>query len=278
MGCNFYKQIFHAYKKIKDLTEPAIIEKRNKLIEKVKIAIKKHDREYQEVYSTVHEIRLFDFLLREKISVEMHTDKTVGPDFICDLGYIECVSITKGKEENKHSFETIMGGTTNRYLAGESRITTALLEKNTKYNKYIEKNILDLNKSRIIAISTSILSNEVNHVLSSKLLQKILYGIDSQVVSIKNKEINDFYSYNATVRKGENQFKTAYFLDEKFKNISAVILNHNAFTEDINKNYFEICLNPNATIPLKIEKIQNLKYLYLKSKNEKEYVFNWHII
>ena len=280
MGRNFYKQIFECYQKIKEAQDDAVLEKLDKLIEKVEISIQNRDREYQEVYSVIHEIRLYDFLQRNNISVRMSSDKVAGPDFECDFGYIECVSITKGKEKNKKAFENAMSNSINRYKAGETRITSVLSEKKSKYEKYIANKNIDITKPRIIAVSTSILSNEVHHELSTTLMQKILFGIDTPVVSVKKRGVNtisseELYLYNDITKDNNKELKSAYFMDDDFKNISAVILNHNAFTEDINKAYFEIYLNPNANAPINISKIQNLNYFFLKSISDDEMIFGW---
>ena len=280
MGRNFYKQIFECYQKIKETQDDAVLEKLDKLIEKVEISIQNRNREYQEVYSVIHEIRLYDFLQRNNISVRMSLDKVAGPDFECDFGYIECVSITKGEGKNKKAFENAMSNSINRYKAGETRITSVLSEKKSKYEKYIVNKNIDITKPRIIAVSTSILSNEVHHELSTTLMQKILFGIDTPVVSVKKQGVNtisseELYLYNDITKGNNKEFKSAYFMDDDFKNISAVILNHNAFTEDINKAYFEIYLNPNANVPINISKIQNFNYFFLKSISDDEMIFGW---
>lgn len=280
MGRNFYKQIFECYQKIKEVQDDAVLEKLDKLIEKVEISIQNRNREYQEVYSVIHEIRLYDFLQRNNISVRMSSDKVAGPDFECDFGYIECVSITKGEGKNKKAFENAMSNSINRYKTGETRITSVLSEKKSKYEKYIVNKNIDITKPRIIAVSTSILSNEVHHELSTTLMQKILFGIDTPVVSVKKQGVNtisseELYLYNDITKGNNKEFKSAYFMDDDFKNISAVILNHNAFTEDINKAYFEIYLNPNANVPINISKIQNFNYFFLKSISNDEMIFGW---
>lgn len=281
MEVNFYKQIFACYGKIKNLDATPVVEKRKKLIDKVKIAIQKRDIEYQEVYSVVHEIRLFDYLRQKNIGIMMHTDISAGPDFECDFGYIECVSITKGEGENKNVFEQIMKGRNNRYKAGGLRIASVLCDKKQKFMNYITDKKICNKKPCIIAVSTSILSNEVHHELSSTLMKKLLFGIDVQVIcfkkeGVKTSETEDFYLYNPSVSKNGKEFVTGYFWNDDFKDISAVILNHNAFTEDINDEYFEIYLNPNANVPIDIQSIQEFKYFYLKSKNTKEILFDWN--
>lgn len=279
LGCNFYKQIFKSYKKIKNAGDPISIEKSKKLIKKAKLAINTHDREHQEVYSAIHEIRFFDFLRQKGIDVIMHSDVTAGPDFECDFGYIECVSITKGQGKNKTEYERIMSGHINRYKAGEPRIASSIYDKKCKYESYLKNKIIDNTKPRIIAVSTSILSNEVHHELSADLIKKVLYGIYTPVMQVQKNDNNKYfsnicYSYNTITRKGEMTFETGYFWKEDFKDVSAVILNHNAFTEDIEEDYFEIYLNPNANTPIDIKKIKDLSCFYLKSKTENNFVFH----
>ena len=280
MGCNFYKQIFNCYQKLSSINNVVVKEKQNKLIDKVEIAIQKRDREYQEVYSVIHEIRLYDFLRRKSIGTRMNSDLDAGPDFESDFGYIECVSVTKGEGKNRDVFNETMSGRVNRYTAGEPRITSVIVDKKKKYDGYIVNNNIDKTKPRIIAVSTSILSNEVCCDLLAELMRKVLYGIDTPVIRVKKQgekiiDTEEFFIYNNITTDKNKKFQSAYFENDDFKDISAVILNHNAFTEDINDKYFEIYLNPNANIPVDIQKVQGFKYFYLKSSREGEKIYAW---
>ena len=112
-------------------------------------------------------------------------------------------------------------------------------------------------------------------------MQKLLYGVGCMIMrceknngGIKWKE--PYNKFDDIVKKGDIEFNAAYFLNEEYNNISAVILNHNPFTEDIDKEYCQIYLNPNATIPIDTEKIKEFKYFYMKSYDVNSITFDWH--
>lgn len=279
---NFNKKIFSTYRKLVDLTDDTRVEKQKKLLKRAKEAIKRKDVEYQGVYSVVHEIEVFDFLKKEGLDVKMHTDKKSGPDIDCTLGYIECVSITKGDGENGEYFEEIIDGAHNGYKAGESRISSNLYDKWNKYEKYLNDNVIERNKPRIIAISTTMLSNRVHHTLSSVSIIKVLYGIDNPIWLFEKSGnrfiyVGEEYSYDDIIHKKNTIVKGAYFTNKLYHNISAVVLNNNAFTEEITEDRFEIYLNPYADIPIEIEKIQKFKHFYLESCVEDGLVYRTNI-
>lgn len=162
--------------------------KKDKLDYSYKQLCETEDCELQEFYSIVHELRTYYFLCNNNLTVHVQDDNHIGPDFLCsEIGYIECISITKGAvgTECRKYVEKCLSRSMNRYLAALPRITSAIIDKKNKYETYLSKQAIDPNIPRLIAINTSIFSNEFNSDSIIDLLLKILYGIGCQIMRVK---------------------------------------------------------------------------------------------
>lgn len=161
-----------------------IISKRTKLDVSYNKLCELEDHEHQEFYSVVHELRLYSYLKQIGISVSAANDNKAGPDFISDIGYIECVCLTKGEKgtPQRKCLDDCLRGSMNRYVAALPRLTSVLLDKQKKFSDYLSRNLIDENKPRIIAVNTSIFSNEFHSDSNLDLALKVLYGIGCQTM------------------------------------------------------------------------------------------------
>ena len=120
------------------------------------------------------------------------------------------------------------------------RITSAIIDKKNKYEMYLSKQAIKQNIPRLIAINTSIFSNEFHSDLIIELLLKILYGIGCRTIKIKKNSASfieedgiETHQYNDVGKKNWNvELKLNYFGQEDFRNISAIILENNAIGEN----------------------------------------------
>lgn len=78
--------------------------------------------ELQEFYSIVHELRLYQYIKDLGIAINAANDEKAGPDFITDLGYIECISATKGLlgTPERQWLDKRLKESMNRYIAALS--------------------------------------------------------------------------------------------------------------------------------------------------------------
>lgn len=139
----------------------------------------------QEFYSVVHELRLYQYIKDLGITVSVLNDNKTGPDFITDLGYIECVSATKGLKglPERHYLETQLKHSMNRYVSAIPRLSSVIADKAKKYGIYLKDNVINEKIPRIIAINTSIFSNEFHYKLNLDNILKILYGIGCRTMN-----------------------------------------------------------------------------------------------
>ncbi len=256
---------------------PAIIAKRKKLASAYKKLCQTQDAELQEFYSIVHELKIYHYLLTNGCKIEAQDDRKQGPDFKCqELGYIECVSVTKGEPGTpaRKYVDKILSGDWNRYKAALPRITSSLKDKKEKYQLYLNSGVLDTNKPRLIAINTSSLY-DLRMDLMVDLCLEILFGIGNQVLdfdfdSAKSSDAaTEFHIYNNVGKKDNTRvLQLDYFSLEEFKNISAIILVNNTIGEDIKKEQFTVFVNPNAAVPLYQERLNCARYFIMSAPNK----------
>ena len=243
------------------------------------------DIELQDFYSIVHELRTYDFLKKNCITVIASNDTNAGPDFCCkELGYVECVSVTKGEGNNIKYIDECLSKDSNRYEAALSRITSKILDKTINYEKYLLDNTIEHNIPRIIAISTSCFANDVESSLIIDLMLKILYGIGSEIALFRPKglletaenKIKTHEYDNIGYKNRETELILDYFHQEYYKKISAIILENNALTEKIEKKYFNIFINPLAETPLNPSSCGKFQYFTRESYIEQKESYRWH--
>ena len=253
-------------------------QKKDKLDYSYRQLCKTEDCELQEFYSIVHELRTYHFLRSNNLDITAQNDKLIGPDFLCkELGYIECISITKGSNGTKGRIylDNQLSECTNRYMSALPRITSAIIDKKNKYETYLCKQAIEPNIPRLIAINTSIFSNEFHSDLIFDLFLKVLYGMGCPIITIQknkmssvNKKLIELHKFDDKGKKhGNLELQLNYFAQDDFKSISAIIAENNSIKEKIEKKYFTIFLNPIATIPLEIE-TQNCFQYFKKVKTE----------
>lgn len=245
---------------IKNSDNTNILKKKDRLEEAYLGLIENNDFEHEPFYSIVHELRTYDFLSKKGYIMLPSDDNKGGPDFYNDkLGYVECVSVTKGDEWNKKYVDEVLARNTNRYESALSRITSQIKDKTDKYASYLNKKIIEDNKPRIIAINTSIFSNEFHHNLISVLMIKILYG---NIIKFDNDTSNIFkiHFYDDDKEKMlEKTLELDYFLNEYFSNISGIILINNFIGEEITDDLFTLFLNPIAKVKLNKDYIKQIR-------------------
>lgn len=235
-------------------------------------------------YSIVDELRFYDFLTKHGFTISASNDNKGGPDYYCSqIGYIECVSATKGNlgTPEREWIETALLEKHCRYKSLIPRISAAINSKRDKYDNYINNGIIDVTEPKIIEVSISMLSDEVRSELLEKSTQQILYGMGTQCM-LYNKQTGfvsdniEWRDYNKMVKKYNKSFPTDYFHDPKYNIISAVILTSNAFTEQLIDDKVFVFLNPNADIPINIDALTNLNYFYRINTNDHYEDYAWH--
>ena len=261
-------------------SDKAILNKEEKLNKAYKKLVENDDEELQEFYSIVHELKTYHFLKTKGLAITAQNDNKKGPDFYCEeLGYIECVSVTRGEKgtECREYIEKCLARISLTYLAALPRITSVIIDKKKKFEDYLSKKTIDSQVPRIIAINTSVFSNLFCSDSIFRLLLQILYGADNQVfwVSKNTKSFIDegegvnTYRYNDKGYKHDHlELDLAYFEKEEYQNISAIILESNAITETDIENNFIIFTNPNANTPINVERLRAFNVFVQRSKDD----------
>ena len=243
------------------------------------------DPDLQDFYSIVHELRVYKYLCDLGLKVVVADDKKAGPDFSTRLGYIECVSATKGQKGTaaREYFDKVQQGTMNRYEALLPRLTSVFLDKSRKIKEYLDSSILDPNRPCILAVGTSVFANSNHHDLILELMLRILYGIGDQIISFNpstNRFVHDgiekhLYQGEGFKQPSNIKLKLAYFGNLEYKHISGVILNNNAISEELEKQYFRLLLNPLAINPIDTSMLQHVEYFSWTSIDEKNINYGW---
>lgn len=261
-------------------SDKAILNKEEKLNKAYKKLVENDDEELQEFYSIVHELKTYHFLKTKGLAITAQNDNKKGPDFYCEeLGYIECVSVTRGEKgtECREYIEKCLARISLTYLAALPRITSVITDKKKKFEDYLSKKTIDSQVPRIIAINTSVFSNLFCSDSIFRLLLQILYGADNQVfwVSKNTKSFIDegegvnTYRYNDKGYKHDHlELDLAYFEKEEYQNISAIILESNAITEKDIENNFIIFTNPLANVPINVERLRAFNVMVQRSKDD----------
>lgn len=267
--------------------DKSILLKRARLDTAYATLCKTKNHELQEFYSIVHELRLYEYIKSLGIGINAANDNKAGPDFITELGYIECISVTKGLSGTPERLwiEEQLNQSMNRYISALPRLSGAILDKTKKYKTYLTNKIIDERKPRIIAINTSVFSNEFHSQLNLELVLKILYGIGCRTMRF-SLTTNTFVEENgveshayegSAVKPPRNvDLPLSYFYYEEFKDISGVIVNNNAISEDLEKEYFCLLLNPFANVPINKTRLSGIKYFELDNTDDNYATFRWH--
>lgn len=274
MGINkrlFAKIYERCLKIIADSSDANIKNKETKLHKAYYDLCKTEDHELQEFYSIVYELRFYQYINDLGIEIKAGNDNKGGPDFITELGYIECVCPTKGESGTleRQWLDNRLKQPMNRYEAVLPRLSGAILDKRKKYKNYLDKNTIDKTKPCIIAINTSIFSNEFQSSSNLELILKILYGIGNEIVEYDT-ETNSFvetngvavHTYESEGVKPPRNIPLALniFADKEYKNISGIILNNNAIGEELSDEFFYLLLNPVASVQIDEACLRGIKY------------------
>ena len=265
---------------IRSSSDKAILNKEEKLNKAYKKLVENDDNELQEFYSIVHEVKTYHFLKTKGLAITAQNDNKKGPDFYCEeLGYIECVSVTRGEKgtECREYVEICLARKSFTYLAALPRITSVIIDKKKKFEDYLSKKTIDSQVPRIIAINTAVFSNLVRSDSMFELLLQILYGAGNQVLwvsknpksCIDEDEGVETYRYNDKGYKHDHlELDLAYFEKEEYQNISAIILVKNAITENNIENNFIIFTNPLANVPINVERLRAFNVMVQRSKDD----------
>ena len=227
----------------------------------------------QEFYGLVHEITLYDFLLKHNINPIAGSDLHGGPDFSSEIGYIECVSTTMGKKgtPGREWIDRQLDKDMNRYLSALPRLSRVIFDKRVKYEGYINKQAVDKSTPLIIAVSSAMFTKEFCGDLIFDLAMKILYGIGCQTFQF-DKASHSFISqeriathcYEDRGRKSKDkELELNFFADDEYNIISAVLVTTNVINEDLENRHVAIFTNPNAKNKLDINKIDNISCFVL---------------
>lgn len=263
-----------------------IKKKQNKLDWAYKKLCEYEDCELQQFYSIVLELNIYKYLSDNGFTLKVADDEKIGPDFECDFGYLECISVTKGDKETtgREFIDKQLSRCVNRHKSEIPRISAAIKEKKDKFNKYDEKNIIVKNVPRIIVVGTSIFANEFHSASCIDDVMQILYSIGNEYLlyDIKNKQFietenHQYRTYDNSGKKSEDFIlELGYFDKNEYKNISAVILVCNSIFEKVEKSNFKIFLNPNATYPIDKALISTIDYFSLTKKDNENFIYKWN--
>lgn len=263
-----------------------IKEKQNKLDWAYKKLCEYADCELQQFYSIVLELNVYKYLSDNGFTLKVADDKKIGPDFECDFGYLECISVTKGDKETtgREFVDKQLSGCVNRHKSEIPRISAAIKEKKDKFNKYDRDNIIVKNVPRIIVVGTSIFANEFQSISCIEDVMQILYSIGNEYLlyDVKNKQFietenNQYRTYDNSGKKSEDVIlEFDYFYKNEYKSISAVILVCNQIFEGVEKSNFKIFLNPNATYPIDKVLISTLDYFSFIKEDNGYFIYAWN--
>ena len=149
----------------------------------------------------------------------------------------------------------------------------------------MENNIIDERKPRIIAINTSVFSNEFHGQLNLELVLKILYGIGCRTMRfslttntfVEDDGVESHAYEDSAVKPPRNaNLPLSYFYSEEFNDISGVIVNNNAISEDLEKEYFCLLLNPFANVSIDKTRLTGIKYFELDNIDANYATFRWY--
>ena len=272
---------------IKSSSNKNIKKKQLKLDNAYQILCKTEDGELQEFYSIVLELKVYEYLINNNVNLIVADDSREGPDFESDFGYIECISVTKGKKgtESRNYVDKMLSGSINRHKAEIPRISSAIKDKKDKYLKYIKSKTIDIKKPKIILIGTSIFVNEFHSSLCVKDFMHVLYAIGNEYIMFdkKKKKFVDtqnrhYHNYDKLGKKSNKiKLEFDYFYQDEYKDISAVILVCNQIFEEINKSNFVIFINHNANCPIDKTQISQFNYFSLINENNDGFaVYEWN--
>lgn len=266
-------------------TDSNLKKKKSKLDKSYDELCIKENHELQEFYSIVHEIRVYKYLSDLGVEICASDDIKAGPDFITNLGYIECTNATKGANgtPERSYLNKRLKGTMNRFEAALPRLSSSIWDKSKKFKEYLENNIINAEKPCIIALSTAIFSNEFHSDLNLTLLLQILYGIGCETMAF-NRTTNQFveetaetHSYQVESKKPpkNTSIPLNFFSNPEYEHIAGVILNNNSIGEELNKKYFCLLLNPHAKNPINIQLLSGIKYFTYDSLDEQYIYYKW---
>ena len=260
-----FAQVYEECLSVIDATNDASVKRKRKKFEAAYQSMcKELDPEHTLFNSCVHELRTYQYLIDKGFSVSAANDNKAGPDFNVEgLGYVECVICTRGEPGTEEQ----LAGESNRYRAALPRITTAIKEKRSKYAEYLCQGKISPDIPRIIAVSTTIFSNEVHRDLMVDLAKQILYGIGCEVINynaiakqFESTPGREVHCYDNQGKKtSEKELDLDYFSRPEYQDISAVIIANNSIGDKLTDDCFFVFLNPNATVPIPEEIAKKLK-------------------
>lgn len=271
---------------INQSSDKNIKKKKAKLCATYNELCKTKDHELQAFYSVVHELRLYQYIKDLGIGITAANDNRAGPDFLTNIGYIECVSATKGLvgTPERDWLDKRLKQSMNRYLSALPRLSSAIVDKAKKYETYLQSQIIDETRPRIIAISTSIFSNEFHSNLNLDLALKILYGIGCRTMRfnllansfVEEKGVESHTYEEVGVKPPRNvELQLNLFNEKEFEHISGVIVNNNAISEELQKDYCCLLLNPFAKLPIDETKLNGVKYFLLSAVDQQYVTYRW---
>ena len=271
-----YEKVFKKCKAILDNSNDKNMKSKEERLIATFNQLCKEQEPTQEFYGLVHEITLYDFLLKHNINPVAGSDLHGGPDFSSEIGYIECVSTTMGKQGTigREWVDRQLDKNMNRYLSALPRLSRVIFDKRAKYEKYIKNGVVDKSTPLVIAVSSAMFTKEFCGDLIFDLAMKILYGIGPQTFqfdtvshSFISQQGIETHCYEDKGRKSkEKELELNFFADEDYNIISAVLVTTNVINEDLENQHVAIFVNPNATNKLDTNKIDNIRCLVLDEK------------
>ena len=226
----------------------------------------------QEFFAIAHELRTYEMLKYLKMKTTANNDDKPGPDFICNLGNLECVTFMQPSDEKS---KKILKSNINRYKAYEPKVSQAIYEKFKKFQKYIEKNNIDQTKPNIICLNAGICKDDIFPTTLLRICEKILFGLGYETLLLNPKTNEEiwFRSYEDTIQNhNEKEIDINFFNFNEFSIISAVLLIINSVDEQYSKPI--LFINPKANVKIDKRKIKKFLCLEKVSKDTYEYFNN----
>jgi hypothetical protein len=136
----------------------------------------------------------------------MANDNFPGPDFNLENTYIECVSLSFGKQENLElRYENSPRVGSWSYDGIALRVLSAISEKKSKYQFYIEKKYIDDSMPYVVFISYGMLNNSIFERERNKkhevLLPLLGVGYPVFIINLETNEGRWSYSFRDKLNK-----------------------------------------------------------------------------
>jgi hypothetical protein len=192
----------------------------------------------------------------------------VGPDYTTKEGYVECINASFSKG---YTVRPMVPGVATMTQVREDdiqlRITSSFAEKSRKYRSYLDQNVIDKTKGRIIAINYARAhehSDTDGGELSDNYALRSLFALGPLQMTIASGvpqgEFTVSFQPRLTNANGSD-VPADFFLGGDYKHISAAIFSNRQINSGNNPTIF-IANNPFAEVPINLGNFTNMHRIY----------------